>query len=430
MYLICGTVSCVLTCTDEWGGVESRTEVDEQVRRSPDQVKENTVSIAPVSHPWNTLVKVVVIVFGVVALGAVVLRFQDVITPLVIACLVAYVLVPVVNFITAHTRLPRGIVTAAIYFLSFGLVALVISLLAPLLVRQALSFQFDFQQIGASIEALLSEPLHIGNLSVDVVQVYDELIAALSDLVRPLATQTMALLAGVVSIAIEVIFIIIVSFYLIKDGPKMGQWVVQWVPQHLRYDFERLREELDALWRAFFRGQLLLALTMGLTIGVLMAIMGMKNALILGLLAFFLEFLPSIGHGIWLVIAVPLALFQGSLWIPIPNFWFAVSVLGVHVVLQQVDLNFLIPRIVGRQVRLHPMVVVIGIIGGGMLAGVLGILLAAPTIASAVVLARYVYHKLLDMRPWPVDPNTQDEAQKASDGAQADGGGNGGKDAR
>lgn len=145
----------------------------------------------------------------------------------------------------------------------------------------------------------------------------------------------------------------------------MSQQLVQWAPPHLRYDLERLQGELGVLWRAFLRGQLLLALTVGFTVGVLMAAVGMKNALILGILAFFLEFLPSVGHGIWLLIAVPLALFQGSVWIPIPNFWVAVLVLGLHLVLQQVDLNFFIPRIVGRQVKLHPMVVIIGIIVGG-----------------------------------------------------------------
>jgi len=139
---------------------------------------------------------------------------------------------------------------------------------------------------------------------------------------------------------------------------------------------------------------------MGLTVGGLMAIVGMKNALILGILAFFLEFLFSVGHGIWLAIAVSLALFQGSVWIPLSNFWVAALVVGIHVVLQQVDLNFFIPRLVGRQVKLHPMVVIIGIIVGGMLGGVLGILLAAPTIASAGVLARYVRSKLLDLPPW------------------------------
>ena len=362
------------------------------------------------SPPWSTTVKIVVIVFGVVVLGAVVLRFQDVIALLVIAGLIAYVLAPVVNFIAARTRIPRGLVTAAIYLLCFGLMALVASLLAPLLVRQTRSFQLDFQEVSASVGTFLSQPLQIGNLSLDLAPVYDELITALTGLIQPLATQTMALLAGVVSVVIQVIFIGVVSFYLTNDGPAMGRWLAQWVPPRLRYDFERLREELDALWRAFFRGQLLLALTMGLTLGVLMAIVGMKNALILGLLAFFLEFLPSVGHAIWLVIAVPLALFQGSLWIPVPNFWFAVFVLGIHLVLQQVDLNVFIPRIVGRQLRLHPMVVIIGIIGGGILAGVLGILLAAPTIASAAVLARYVYCKLLDLPPWPVEPDARGES--------------------
>ncbi|MFQ6101469.1 MAG: AI-2E family transporter [Anaerolineae bacterium] len=381
------------------------------MNRLPDRAEGDTMSRTPISPPWSMTVKVVVVVFGVVVVGAIVLRFQRVITPLVIAGLIAYVLTPMVNFVNAHTRIPRGVLTAAIYLLFFGLIALAVSLLAPLLVRQALSFQLDFRRIGASIEEFLSQPLRIGDLSFDLASVYDELISALTDLVRPLATQTVVLLAGVVSTVVEVIFVGIVSFYLTKDGPKMGRWLAQWVPPHLRYDFERLREELGTLWRAFFRGQLLLALTMGLTVGLLMAIVGMKNALILGLLAFFLEFLPSVGHGIWLAIAIPLALFQGSVWIPIPNFWVAVLVLGIHLVLQQVDLNFFIPRIVGRRVQLHPIVVIIGIIGGGLLAGVLGMLLAAPTIASAGVLAHYVHCKLLDLPPWPLEP----EAQGATD---------------
>ncbi len=358
-----------------------------------------------VSPPWNTTVKVVVIVFCILALLAIVVYFQGIIAPLVIASLIAYVLMPVVNFVAARTRISRGVATAAIYLLFFGLIALTIGLLAPLLVQQIDSFQFDFQQIGASIEQLLSQPLQIGSvpLNLDLAQFYDELVATLTDLVKPLATQTMTLLASVVSIVIEAIFIGIVSFYLTKDGPQMGEWLTEWVPPHLRYDFDQLRKELAALWRAFFRGQLLLATTVGLTLGIAMFIVGMRNALILGLLAFFLEFLFSVGHGLWLAIAVLLALFQGSQWLPIPNFWFAALVLGIHVVFQQVDLNFFIPRIVGRHLQLHPMVTIIGIIVGGLMAGMLGILLAAPTIASFVVLIRYVYCKMLDLPPWPVE---------------------------
>ncbi len=387
------------------------------VERS-DQVPESRVNGASVSLPWNTPTKIVVIVFGVLLLSGIVWRFHDVIPPLIIACLIAYVMTPIVNFVIARTRIPRGLATGVVYFLLLGVVVGGISLLTPLFLRQVRSFQFDFQQIVTAIDEFSSRPLHIGNLSIDLGPVYDELVATLTGLVQPLATRTMALLAGAVSFAVEALFVVIVSFYLTMDGPNMGQALGKWVPPHLRYDFGRLGEEIAVLWRAFFRGQILVGVTMGVTLGILMTIVGMKNALILGVLAFFLEFLFSVGHGLWLAIAVTLALFQGSLWIPLPHWGVALLVAGIHVVWQQVDLNFFIPRIVGRQVHLHPMVVIIGIIVGGMLGGVLGILLAAPTIASIAVLNSYVYRKLLDLPPWPDESNVQDEEKGRSGSGQ------------
>jgi predicted PurR-regulated permease PerM len=80
----------------------------------------------------------------------------------------------------------------------------------------------------------------------------------------------------------------------------------------------------------------------------------------------------------------------------VPNLIFALIVVGLHLVYQQVDLNYLIPRIIGRSVRLHPLVVILGIVAGATLAGVLGIVLAAPTIASARVLGRYIRGYLVD----------------------------------
>ncbi len=77
---------------------------------------------------------------------------------------------------------------------------------------------------------------------------------------------------------------------------------------------------------------------------------------------------------------------------------------GLHVIFQQFDLNYLIPRIIGRRVHLHPLVVILGIVAGATAAGVLGIALAAPTIASARVLGRYIYARLFDLQPFPAQP--------------------------
>jgi predicted PurR-regulated permease PerM len=85
----------------------------------------------------------------------------------------------------------------------------------------------------------------------------------------------------------------------------------------------------------------------------------------------------------------------------VPNWIFALIIVGLHLIFQQFDLNYLIPRVIGRQVHLQPLVVILGIVAGAATAGVLGIALAAPTIASARVLGRYIFANLYDMDPFP-----------------------------
>jgi predicted PurR-regulated permease PerM len=131
-------------------------------------------------------------------------------------------------------------------------------------------------------------------------------------------------------------------------------------------------------------------------------IIGLPFALAMGVLAGILELVPSIGYIIWLIIASILVFTLGSNWMPIPNWAFTLLVIGLHLVFIQFDLNYLIPRIIGRRVQLPPLVVILGIVVGGVLAGVLGIFLAAPTIASARVIGRYIYANLTDQDPFPV----------------------------
>ena len=95
-----------------------------------------------------------------------------------------------------------------------------------------------------------------------------------------------------------------------------------------------------------------------------------------------------------------LSFFVGSTWLPIPNWVFALIIISLHLVFEQFDLNYLIPRIIGRSVHLPPLVVILGIVTGAVLAGVLGILLAAPTIASAE--AHRALYLRQPVRPGPI----------------------------
>jgi predicted PurR-regulated permease PerM len=112
-----------------------------------------------------------------------------------------------------------------------------------------------------------------------------------------------------------------------------------------------------------------------------------------------LEFIPNIGPVIAAIPAVLIALFQTeSSWLGslVGPFWFALIVLLVLAIIQRVENMYLVPRIIGRRLKLHPLVVLIGAVAGASIAGIFGILLAAPLLSTARLILLYIYRKLLD----------------------------------
>jgi phosphoglycolate phosphatase len=122
-----------------------------------------------------------------------------------------------------------------------------------------------------------------------------------------------------------------------------------------------------------------------------------------------LEAIPTFGPILATIPALLVAFFRGSIYLPISPFWFAALVLGIYTIIQQVENAYLVPRIMGRRLQLHPVVVFIGVLAGGLIAGALGVLLAAPIVATFRVLLRYVYAKLLDQNPFPIELMEQGE---------------------
>jgi predicted PurR-regulated permease PerM len=117
-------------------------------------------------------------------------------------------------------------------------------------------------------------------------------------------------------------------------------------------------------------------------------------AIVMGILGI-IEFLPALVMQYGLLPFA--AFFLGSTWMPVPHWIFMLIVIGLHLIFEQFDLNYLIPRIVGRRVHLPTLVVIFGIVAGAILAGIIGIPLAAPTIASLRVFGRYIFANLFDM---------------------------------
>jgi predicted PurR-regulated permease PerM len=350
---------------------------------------------------WSPVTKVIVSLLLIALFVYLLFRFSIILAPLVLAMILAYVLTPLVNSVQNRFGLHRGLSAVLIYLLVLLVIVALLAAILPALAEQMDELNLDLQRVLGQVGGWWTHPFTFAGLVIDLEAVAGSAIGSLQGMAEPFIGQTLGLVVDVISSLVWVIFIVVVSIYLVKDGPKLRLWLQELVPPPYRGDYIRLRDEIGLIWSAFFRGQLVLALVVVVIFTTAGLVLGLPFALAMALLAGLLEFLPSIGHAIWLVAASLLALFVGSTWIPLPNWAFMLLVIGLHMVYQQFDLNYLIPRIIGRSVHLPPLVVILGIVTGAVLAGVLGILLAAPTIASARVIGRYIYANLFDLDPFP-----------------------------
>lgn len=320
---------------------------------------------------------------------------------MILAFVLAYVLSPVTALLQNLLGGRRTLASLLTYFLLLVLIIAFLVVIIPPLANQMTGLNLDMQRFLLQVETLLGRQFEFAGQIFDIEALFQQTIGSLQGILEPIFGQTLSLAFEAISSIIWVIFIFIISFYLVKDGPALREWLERAVPPDYRQDFIRLRGEISHIWGAFFRGQLVLALVVATIFIVAGFVLGLPFVLAMGVLAGILEFLPSIGHGIWLAAASVLAFFGGSTWLPIPNWAFLLMIVGLHLVYQQFDLNYLIPRIIGRSLHLPPLVIILGIVAGAVFAGVLGILLAAPTIASARVIGRYIFANLFDMDPFP-----------------------------
>jgi predicted PurR-regulated permease PerM len=359
------------------------------------------------SKAWSIQTKLVVIVSLLVLLGYAAYRFREITGPLVLAVIFAYVLSPGVRWLEKKIKIPRFLAILIFYLVLFFLIGLGFYIAIPMLINQISSLDLGLHDSLAQASAWFGQKYEFAGFEINGNELLTRAVDAMQGFFEPVIGQTLDIVTVLFTSLIWLIFILIISFYLIKDSEKVLSWFEHLVPVGRRRDYNHILNEINQIWSAFFRGQLILALLVMLIISSVGLIIGLRFALVLGILAGFLEFFPSVGHMVWLVVASLVSLLGGSTWIEIPNWAFLILVFCIYIVYTQFDLNYLIPKIIGRSVKLPPMVVILGIVIGAATAGVLGIVLAAPTIASLRVLGRYIYAHLVEIEPFMEPPASE-----------------------
>jgi len=364
------------------------------------------------SRPWSDSTKRLVLIGAGIAIMAFIYAIRQVLPPIILAILLAYVLHPLVNLLT-RIRFPHGLAVAIVYLLLLMALAAVPAVVGPGLVQQLLRLSADIGSISRTIQNLIAEyqQLELFGYQVELISIYAQVRGPIERLASGLASGTIGIISGFALTLMWLFFILVVSLYLLLDMERIGQYIDGLIPPLYRAEVDGLLREIGSIWNSFLRGQVALSLVVGICVGLSMLALGVRNAGLLGLIAGILEVIPSIGPLLSMLPALAIAFFLGSTVLSISNAWFTLVVLGVYMLIQQVENNFLVPRIIGRSVNLHPAVILCGAIVGGTVAGVLGVFLAAPTIATFRVLSSYVYGKLLEPSLVPAEALVQPDVR-------------------
>ncbi|MGC9335008.1 MAG: AI-2E family transporter [Anaerolineae bacterium] len=350
---------------------------------------------------WSRTTKRLVVIGLIIVFLLVLYLFRALLPPVILAFVLAYLLKPLVDFLERRVEIPRTLAVVLVYLVLLMIIIVIPVTVVPYAVDRITRINVNLQRLIDQLVGFLSQPFVLFGYTLSLGDMAGDIRGSLQDLVQPFASQTVNLFINVVSSLLWILSITIISFYLVKDADRLRQFLDHIAPPGYTAELARLREEINLVWKAFFRGQVVLGFAVGIVVWISMSIVGLPNAGIMGLLAGLLEVIPTFGPILATIPAVLVAFFQGSVYLPLSNFWFAVLVLAIYTVIQQVENAYLVPRIMGRRLQLHPVVVFVGVLAGGFLVGAIGVLLAAPIIATFRVLLRYVYAKLLDEVPFP-----------------------------
>ncbi|PLR89834.1 AI-2E family transporter [Bacillus sp. T33-2] len=305
--------------------------------------------------------------------------FSTVFFPILITGFLYFLLNPVVNFLE-RKKLPRVAAILVIYVLFAGVLVLGIGSLGPAVSQQAGELAEDlpvfadktidfFNDVVKSSEfkAFIDEQSDM----VDTVQ--QRLMEYANTLPNKLTNGLKSVFGIVTNIAIILVTVPFLLFYMFKDGEKFPKAVSKFIPAGYRDEGLKILKETGETLSAYIQGQVMVALAVGTLAFIGYLLIDLRYALIMALIVAFTNIIPYVGPIIGGAPAVLVALFDSP--------GKALLVIVVILVAQQIEGNLLSPMILGKTLDTHPATIIIILLAAGNLAGVLGMVLAVPTYA-------------------------------------------------
>ncbi len=316
-------------------------------------------------------------------------QFVDAILILLLSMAIAFLVTPAVNFLVKN-GLPRLLAAFFVY-------VIVLAVLAGLFYELVFSLIQQVQAVSDTVVAffnnlpgwygqvytfLLKQGIPQTNIDAAVNQIRDQAVT----FARSAATNALNILFILSNLFINIALVTVLSFYLTLDGKRIRDSIISIVPKRSLSNVLLFEDALNRVVGNYIRGQLTLALIIGICAGGICIVTGLGNyALIVGVLGFLFETIPMVGPFLASIPAILLSLLLPD---PFPRtFW----IIALFIIVQMLESNVLGPRIVGHAVGLHPVAAIMALLVGAKMFGALGALLATPVVAVSWVVIASIY---------------------------------------
>jgi predicted PurR-regulated permease PerM len=318
-------------------------------------------------------------------------EFADIILLFFLAWLVAFVLEPLVGALV-ESRLPRLAAIGITYLTLLVLLSLGVILFVPALSLQVVDVARNLPNYVDQSTALLNSiqvsanewlTSHGSPVLVDLKSALDpqELSRRADALGPPILSNAIGLATGAATLLVEVVIMLILSFYFMADGARLSESLITALPLRAQDDARFLVASTHRAFAGFLRGQLFQAFLGGLGTGIVMSALQVDYALLASVIAGVVLLIPFLGPVLAVVVPVMIAL------VTRPDVAFLL--LLILIALQQVIFNVLGPRILSTQIGLHPLLVFFAVLTGARVAGIWGAIFGVPIVAVAITMISF-----------------------------------------
>jgi putative heme transporter len=335
--------------------------------------------------------RLLVVAAAVAVVAAVLVYLRLVVLPVVVALFLTTLLAPPVRWLRGHGWPPLAAtwtVIVAALLLAAGLGVLLAPQIGP-------QFGTLRDQVGTGLDDV-QRWLREGPLHVSETQLSDLLARARREVQANSAGLTRGVLTGA-TVALEVVagalLSLVLTFFFVKDGERIGSWIVRHAGSRADELRAAGRVAFDTLG-AYLRGVAIVGLVDGVLIGIGLAVVGVPLAVPLAFLVFLGAFFPIVGAFVSGLVAALVALVSQG---PVA----ALVIVAITVAVQQLEGHVLAPVVLGRAVKLHPVVILLALTGGGVVGGIPGAALAVPAVAVATSVSAYLRDRRVGAVPEP-----------------------------